>query len=136
MSPDTVFSDWNSISRFHTFFHRAAPTWEFSMYIFISQDVSYNQEIFHILLHLAFSVWKNMFDFTHFLTLGRINLKIWCKKHCLFHRVFHIHKSFTWVSHELPIGFTGLLPVVNSGVHGAKIFIEHFITHFPIFSHI
>ena len=91
--------------------------------ILISQDVSYNQGIFHMLFHTAFSnSSKKHVTISHIFPQGRINLIILCKKdfllHKVFHRMFHVRKSLTWFSHELHIGFTGLLPVVTMAATG------------------
>ena len=70
---------------------------------------------------LIFGIFR-YFTILHIFSQGRINLIILCKKdfsfHRVFHRMFHIHKSFTWFSHELHIGFTGLLPVVTMEATG------------------
>ena len=70
---------------------------------------------------LIFGIFR-YFTTSHIFSQGRINLIILCKKdfsfHRVFHRMFHIHKSFIWFSHELYIGFTGLLPVVTMAETG------------------
>ena len=91
--------------------------------ILISQDVSYNQGIFHMLFHTAFSnSSKKHVAISHIFPQGRINLIILCKKdflfHKVFHRMFHVRKSLTWFSHGLHLGFIGLLPVVTMAATG------------------